>query len=517
MLCVLIACDSTPVEPPQVPTTITIEPGTVTLDAVGASTQLSAVVKDQNGRAMAGVTLTWSSGDPPIARVSPSGLVVAVGNGSTEVTVTAGSATGRARISVRQVVTEVVVLPAVDTLATLGDTVRLVAMVKDANGSEAVGVDVAWMSTDTLVARVDSGGLVTAVGNSRYSETSASRVPTEVTAMAGPATGRASILVQQAVARVVVSPSADTVWPGGFVQLDAEAFDANGHVVHYEGRVDGVPTSDKVFFKWSSSSPAVADVDDPEGAHEQAGGVAVVVDLDPQGSARTWSELRRHKSPLVASARPQTLVRVLQAARSAGATLALVDTGPREGGGTREAARQADFVLIPSRPAAYDLATVPDTLAAIAPDETPAAIVLTCCPPRGPLPMQAAEYIREIGAALAPRHRRPTDRPRLRQHRWPHRAGGATADAQLDDVVVLHVLLPPGSPAGPVIEARALFQLGVHSAPRFRAYIAAYHLAWRPGVTRRPHPRNRRFHMWSSDPGNYLPHLTGRPRGLTPA
>ena len=137
-------------------------------------------------------------------------------------------------------------------------------------------------------------------------------------------------------------------------------------------------------------------------AHEQAGGVAVVVDLDPQGSARTWSELRRHKSPLVASARPQTLVRVLQAARSAGATLALVDTGPREGGGTREAARQADFVLIPSRPAAYDLATVPDTLAAIAPDETPAAIVLTCCPPRGPLPMQAAEYIRGIGAALAP-------------------------------------------------------------------------------------------------------------------
>ena len=59
-------------------------------------------------------------------------------------------------------------------------------------------------------------------------------------------------------------------------------------------------------------------------------------------------------------------------------------------------------MLIPSRPAAYDLATVPDTLAAIAPDETPAAIVLTCCPPRGPLPMQAAEYIRGIGAALAP-------------------------------------------------------------------------------------------------------------------
>lgn len=137
-------------------------------------------------------------------------------------------------------------------------------------------------------------------------------------------------------------------------------------------------------------------------AHEQAGGVAVVVDLDPQGSARTWSELRHQEPPIVASARPQTLDRVLRVARSAGTTLAIVDTGPREGGGTREAARQSDFVLIPSRPAAYDLATVPDTLAAITPDDTPAAIVLTCCPPRGPLPMQAAEYIREIGATLAP-------------------------------------------------------------------------------------------------------------------
>ena len=27
--------------------------------------------------------------------------------------------------------------------------------------------------------------------------------------------------------------------------------------------------------------------------------------------------------------------------------------------------------------------------------------------------------------------------------------------------------------------------------------------AWRPGVTRRPHPRNRRFHLWSADPTNY--------------
>ena len=83
--------------------------------------------------------------------------------------------------------------------------------------------------------------------------------------------------------------------------------------------------------------------------------------------------------------------------------------------------------------------------------------------------------------------------------------GGATEDAELDDVVVLEASLPPGGKGdGPTVEARELFRLGVQSAPRFRAYIATHQLAWRPGVSRRPHPRNRSFHVWSSNPANYL-------------
>ena len=77
-------------------------------------------------------------------------------------------------------------------------------------------------------------------------------------------------------------------------------------------------------------------------------------------------------------------------------------------------------------------------------------------------------------------------------------------DAQLDDRVVLDVMLPPGCGAGPVIASPDLVQLGVTSAPRFRAYIAVHSVAWRPGVSRRPHPRNADFHLWSADVGNYL-------------
>ena len=76
-------------------------------------------------------------------------------------------------------------------------------------------------------------------------------------------------------------------------------------------------------------------------------------------------------------------------------------------------------------------------------------------------------------------------------------------NAGLDDLVVIRVEFPPDSGNGPVIAGPELFRLGVISGPKFRAYIAAHSVAWRPGVSRRPHPRNRRFHMWSSDPRNY--------------
>ena len=89
--------------------------------------------------------------------------------------------------------------------------------------------------------------------------------------------------------------------------------------------------------------------------------------------------------------------------------------------------------------------------------------------------------------------------------------GGATEDADLDDLVVLDVLLPPGAGDGPVISRRELARLGVDSAPRFRAYIAAHSVAWQLGISRRRHPRNRSVHLWSTNPAHY-PVLTAADR-----
>lgn len=82
----------------------------------------------------------------------------------------------------------------------------------------------------------------------------------------------------------------------------------------------------------------------------------------------------------------------------------------------------------------------------------------------------------------------------------------------LGDTVTLDVEMPPAvQRGGPVIEAAELALLGVESAPRYRAYIAGHSVAWLPGVTRVPHPRNRRFRLWTGDVSRY-PVLTREDR-----
>ena len=66
-----------------------------------------------------------------------------------------------------------------------------------------------------------------------------------------------------------------------------------------------------------------------------------------------------------------------------------------------------------------------------------------------------------------------------------------------------------GIPAQPV--TGPAIGSGSGPRPKFRAYVAAHSVAWRPGVTRRRHPRNQSVHLWSSDPAHY-PVLTAADR-----
>ena len=126
---------------------------------------------------------------------------------------------------------------------------------------------------------------------------------------------------------------------------------------------------------------------------------AVVVDLDPQATAASWGDRREADAPVVISAQPPRLPRILEAAASQGVDLAIVDTAPRVEQSAVAAAKAADLVLVPCRPAVYDLETLAatrDLVRAVAPAAR-VLCVLNGVPPRGPRERQARELLADIG------------------------------------------------------------------------------------------------------------------------
>lgn len=79
---------------------ITIDPDTATLMAIGETVQLTAAVLDRNGQPVSNATVTWQSSDEDVATVSGQGLVTAVMNGTAAITARAESVSDTAMVTV---------------------------------------------------------------------------------------------------------------------------------------------------------------------------------------------------------------------------------------------------------------------------------------------------------------------------------------------------------------------------------------------------------------------------------
>lgn len=151
--------------------------------------------------------------------------------------------------------TTILLAPSALTFQSFGDTVRIVATIRDQQGHEMSGVNSTWTASDPSVASVTSGGLVAAVGNGTAT----------ITVKAGAADANASVTVAQVPHSLVLST--DTLVfaaVGDTASLEVTAFDAGGSPI-----VGASPT-------WSSSSTQIASVS-PSGRVTAAGpGVTIV-------------------------------------------------------------------------------------------------------------------------------------------------------------------------------------------------------------------------------------------------
>ena len=128
-------------------------------------------------------------------------------------------------------------------------------------------------------------------------------------------------------------------------------------------------------------------------ASASAGLNTAVIDLDPQASAANWSDRRAAELPVVLSAHASRLQHEIRRVREIGGEMLFVDTAPHSDSAALEAARTADLVLIPCRPAILDLEAITHTLAFIRTTATPVLVILNAIASTGQDAAQAEEAL----------------------------------------------------------------------------------------------------------------------------
>ena len=126
---------------------VRVTPRSDTLDALGATLQLTANVSSP----------TWNSLTPAVVTVDAQGLVRAVGIGYGRIEAVVGRKADTADVLVHQIPVSLTVTP--DDISLLGffEVDTLTAVVSDANGYPVPGAPIAWSSDDPTIATVVDG------------------------------------------------------------------------------------------------------------------------------------------------------------------------------------------------------------------------------------------------------------------------------------------------------------------------------------------------------------------------
>lgn len=213
---------------------------TPVLNALGAELQLRAAVEFATGDTIPDAAIAYRAVERGPVQVSPTGLVVAVAEGTGLVEASHGSLSVVFPVFVRQEVVEVQVTPPTASL-TRGDTVRLTATPRDPRGNPIPNRAVSWSAEPGEVASVSSNGLVTAI-------------------RPGTATVRAMVETVSGTAVIsVIQPAAPTPPP----QLDAVA---NGTDVRLTWAYDDTTAARLEVLRLNTSTGTLATVAalDPE-------------------------------------------------------------------------------------------------------------------------------------------------------------------------------------------------------------------------------------------------------------
>ena len=126
-------------------------------------------------------------------------------------------------------------------------------------------------------------------------------------------------------------------------------------------------------------------------------GPVALIDTDPQGSLAAWWNGRTAVTPLFVQATIPDLPKQLEALRTHGIRLVIVDTPPAITDNIRAVVRLADLVLIPTRPSPHDLRAVGATVDLVERCGRPMIFVVNGATPRARITGDAAVALSQHG------------------------------------------------------------------------------------------------------------------------
>jgi choice-of-anchor B domain-containing protein len=172
----VMACSESPTEP--LPdgdvATISVTPAHIDFDALGVTTQATAVARDDGGEQVS-ATFSFAMKGTGVATVSTNGTVTAQGNGKDTLLVTADGVTAKVEVLVQQVATSLAVDGPVN-LTVLGQLAPLAVTARDRNNRSITGGTggIVFTSSNPLAVPVTQSGVVAAArpGTSEITVTS---------------------------------------------------------------------------------------------------------------------------------------------------------------------------------------------------------------------------------------------------------------------------------------------------------------------------------------------------------
>jgi uncharacterized protein YjdB len=261
------ARDSVLVTVAAVANAVTVTPTSVSLNALGATQQLTGTVRDSGNTAIPNRTVSWAlATSNGAATVSASGLVTAVTNGVETVTASAagpaGPITTNVSVTVAQTVATVTVTSSGSTLFYAGATMAFNADARDANNNAVTPTPtITWASTSTGVATV-----APTTGTSTTATAGLTSGNTDIQATAGGVTGSKTLTVNRIVASVSVTNTTSNRVNGtdtltsftGTTSYNGSALDSGGTAI--SGQT----------FNWSTSNTRLATISPSTGASTTA-------------------------------------------------------------------------------------------------------------------------------------------------------------------------------------------------------------------------------------------------------